>query len=248
MHNAGYRALGLNWRYVPFEVSDLAGALAGMRALNIRGLGVSMPFKREIMPLLDEISDTAQEIGAVNTVVNQDGHLVGHNTDWMGAPRALEERMQLADTKVLLLGAGGAARAVAFGLLRHGARVTLCNRHDEKAQQLANELGTAHMPWQLRDQSAAFDALVNATSLGMSDVCGDSPWSATALRSDLVVMDIVYKPLETQLIRIATKVGATAIHGGRMLLHQAAAQFELYTKQDAPLTAMDAGLRDALAG
>lgn len=120
MHNAGYRALGLDWTYVAFRLDEehggLEGALAGMRALGIRGVGVSMPYKLQIMPLLDDIEPLAARIGAVNTVVNEDGRLLGHNTDWSGAARALAEATPLEQARVLLLGAGGAARAVAFGL------------------------------------------------------------------------------------------------------------------------------------
>src|SRR5688500_12404601 len=112
MHNAGYRALGLGFTYVPFETTDLRGALAGMRALGIRGFGVSMPFKLEIMPLLDAVDELAAEIGAVNTVVNDDGRLVGHNTDWYGAARALGEATKIEGTRVLVLGARSEERRV----------------------------------------------------------------------------------------------------------------------------------------
>jgi shikimate dehydrogenase len=239
MHEAGYRALGLPWRYVPFEVTDLAGALIGMRALGIRGLGVSMPFKRDILPLLDRIDPLARTIGAVNTVVNDSGTLVGHNTDWVGAARALAEALPLAGAAVLVLGAGGAARAVAHGLCHEGARVTLSNRSDDAGLALARALGCGYLPWAERSQ-AGFDALVNATSLGMEGVDRAAPIGAPYAP---VVMDIVYKPLETELLRAAAAAGARAIHGGRMLLFQAAAQLELYTGRAAPLAAMDQALR-----
>ena len=122
MHEAGYRALGLAFTYVPFEVQDLAGAIAGMRALGIRGFGVSQPYKQAVMPLLDALEPVAARIGAVNTIVNTDGRLVGHNTDWIGAAHALEEARPLGGARVLLVGAGGAARAIAFGLHERGAR------------------------------------------------------------------------------------------------------------------------------
>ena len=121
MHEAGYRALGIPFTYVPFEVRDLAGAIAGMRALGIRGLGVSQPFKQDVMPLLDAIEPVAARIGAINTIVNDGGRLEGRNTDWIGATRALEEVRSLRGASVLLLGAGGAARAIAFGLANSGA-------------------------------------------------------------------------------------------------------------------------------
>jgi shikimate dehydrogenase len=244
MHNAGYLALGLDWHYVPFEVNDLAGALSGMRALGIRGFGVSMPFKLSIMPLLDALDPLAERIGAVNTVINDNGELSGHNTDWVGAARALEEVRPLAGARVLLLGAGGAARAIAFGLSEHGARLTIANRSDHKSAALAKEVSAAHRPWKARNQLADFDVLLNGSSCGMTGVNEDSPVDAGALRQELVVMDIVYKPLQTQLLRDATTCGCVAVHGGRMLLHQAARQFELYTGRDAPLEAMDAAMRE----
>ena len=246
MHNAGYRALDLPWTYVPFRCEDLAGALAGMRALSIRGFGVSMPFKLEIMPLLDAIDPVAAKIGAVNTVVNDEGVLTGHNTDWVGAGRALAEKMDLRGACVLLLGAGGAARAVAFGLMEHGARAVLSNRSDDKGASLAAEIGAGYRRWSERHDTSSFDALVNASSAGMSDEDPYSPLASDAISPDHIVMDIVYKPLHTTLIKAAEARGATTIHGGRMLLHQAARQFELYTGRDAPLAAMDDALRSGL--
>lgn len=246
MHNAAYRALGLDWHYVPFEVVELEPALAAMRALGIRGYGISMPFKVAIMPLLDAIDPLAEVIGAVNTVVNDDGRLVGHNTDWVGSVRALGEAIPVADARVLVLGAGGAARAVVHGLRERGAHVTLANRTEERARALAAEVGAVHVAWHDRER-ADFDALVNATSAGMSDTDPASPFSAAAIDAGHVVMDIVYKPLDTQLLRAARARGARTIHGGRMLLHQAARQHELYTSREAPLEAMEAALVGAIA-
>jgi shikimate dehydrogenase len=240
MHEAGYRALGLRWHYVPFEVNDLVGAIAGMRALDIRGFGISMPYKLEVIELLDDIDPLAARIGAVNTVVNERGRLIGHNTDWIGAARALGEALPLEDARVLVLGAGGAARAVGYGLREAGAAIAVSNRSDTRGETLARELGADHIAWRSRKELEGFDAVVNATSLGMDG--RTSPLSSATLRQDLVVMDIVYKPLDTVLLDEARRAGATTVHGGRMLLHQAAEQFELYTGQPAPLAAMDAAL------
>ncbi len=247
MHNAGYRALGLAWHYVPFEIDDLAGALAAMRTLQIRGFGVSVPFKLDIMPLLDELDPLAARIGAVNTVVNEDGRLVGHNTDWVGAVRALEERVTVKGSRALLLGAGGAARAVAHGLVEAGAAVEVCNRSDARADALARELGARARPWVERNAPGGWDFIVNATSLGMGDVDRESPLEASAIEPSSVVMDIVYKPLRTTLLALATERGAGVIDGSRMLLHQAARQLELYTGREAPLEAMDEALRTQIA-
>jgi shikimate dehydrogenase len=249
MHLAGYRALGLPFTYVPFGVTDLAGAIAGMRALGIRGLGVSMPYKQEIMPLLDAIDPQAERIGAVNTVVRgEDGRLTGYNTDAVGAVRALEEVRPIRGARVLLLGAGGAARAVAHGLAGAGARIVLANRTREKAEAIAESVEGA----QVRGLDEAlfagdWDVIVNATSKGMREVDPESPVPEEAIRAGTVVMDIVYKPIETELVQAAERRGARSIHGGRMLLHQAARQFELYTGVAAPLEAMDLALREQIA-
>lgn len=255
MHEAGYRALGLPFTYVPFEVTELRGALAGMRALGIRGFGVSHPFKRDVMPLLDAIDPVAAAIGAVNTIVHDRaaGTLTGHNTDWIGAMRALEEAgASLAGARVLLLGAGGAARAIAFGLRERGARTTIANRDEGKARALAGEVvaGTSSAPLGEAARAADYDVVVNATTVGMVGSVGASPAPDAspvpreALREGQVVMDIVYSPLRTPLVADAEARGARAVHGGRMLLFQAAAQFRIYTGHDAPLPAMDGVLRE----
>jgi shikimate dehydrogenase len=248
MHDAGYRALGLPFSYIPFAVRDLAGALSGMRALGIRGFGVSYPFKQQVMPLIDAIEPLAKRIGAVNTIVNHDGRLTGHNTDWVGAVRALEEIRPLASARLLLLGAGGAARAIAYGVTERGARLTVANRDLAKARDLANTVGGEARGFEEAERARDYDVLVNATPLGSTEVDVRSPVAPAALRAGLVVMDIVYKPVETLLLAAARAVGATTVHGGRMLLHQAANQFELYTGQPAPLEAMDTALRAKLGG
>ena len=246
MHLAGYRALGLPFTYVPFAVTDLEAAVRGVRALGIRGAGVSMPFKQAVIPWLDALAPIAARIGAVNTIVNDEGRLTGHNTDWIGAVRALEEVRPLRGSRVLLLGAGGAARAIAFGLIERGAAVRIANRDRAKAERLAEEIGaTAATPG---DEAFAgdHDVLVNATSVGMVEVDARNPVPEGALREGLVVMDVVYKPMTTALVEAARRRGATAIHGGRMLLHQAAEQFRLYTGHEAPLAAMDEALQAQL--
>jgi shikimate dehydrogenase len=250
MHEAGYAALGLPFVYVPFEVQDLEASLAGMRGLGIRGFGVSHPFKQRVMPLLDVIDPVAERIGAVNTIVNLGGgRLAGHNTDWVGAVRALEEVRPMAGARVLLLGAGGAARAIAFGLRERGAQVAIANRDRAKAETVAADTGAHAVAFDEADRASAYDVVINATTVGQRDqgeASAASPLRGAAIRTGLVVMDIVYKPIRTPLLAIAADRGALAIHGGRMLLYQAAAQFELYTGQAAPLEAMDAALRGAL--
>ena len=243
MHLAAYRTLDLPFTYVPFKVDDLRGAITGMRALGIRGFGVSMPYKVEIIPLLDALDPLAASIGAVNTVVNDGGRLTGYNTDADGAARALEEVTTLAGARVLLLGAGGAAKAVAHAVRARGATLTITNRSVDKARALAEATGARAAESMETARAADHDVVINATSMGMLESDPASPIPEAAMRRDQVVMDIVYKPIETELCRAARRRGAVVVHGGRMLLHQAARQFELYTGVAAPLSVMDAALR-----
>lgn len=246
MHQAGYEALGLPWVYVPFACRDVPGAITGIRALSVRGVGVSMPFKLEVIPHLDALSDYARRIGAVNTIVNDEGRLTGHNTDAPGALHALEEITPVAGKRVLLLGAGGAARAVAVGLADAGASLTIAARKQEQAASLASLVGAQAAGWESTSQAGDFDVVVNATSVGMADVDAGSPLPDGVLHAGQTVMDIVYKPLETALLGQARAAGAKGIQGSRMLLHQAMAQFELYTGMKAPRDAMEAALLRAI--
>jgi shikimate dehydrogenase len=246
MHNAGYRALSLPFTYAPFAVRDLPAAIAGVRALGIRGAGVSYPYKQQVMGLIDTIDPLAARIGAVNTVVNDDGKLTGYNTDCEGAVRALEEVATLASARILLLGAGGAGRAIAYGLGQKGANLTIANRDVAKAEELARAVGGVARGFVEVERARDYDVLVNATVLGMTDVDVRSPVPESAIRAGMLVMDIVFKPFETALLAAARARGARVVHGGRMLLHQAARQFELYTARTAPLDAMEAALAEAL--
>lgn len=257
MHEAGYAALGVPFKYVPFAIGpeDLPAALGGMRALGIRGFGVSMPFKLMVVPLLDRLDELARRIGAVNTIVNDDGVLTGYNTDAWGAARALEEAMELVDRRVVVLGAGGAARAAVHAFAAEDMAVTILNRTPEKAEVLAREvnaLGAKHpVAWGGLDELGrldAVDALVNCSSAGMEDYAAASPVPEKLLASRWVVMDIVYKPIRTELLRLAKEAGARTVHGGRMLLHQACRQFELYVGRPAPVDAMNRALERAIGG
>ena len=245
MHNAAFRELGLNVVYVAFPVTDLAQAVAGLRGLDIRGVSVTIPFKEEIIPLIDELDPQAARIGAVNTVVNRDGRLVGYNTDWLGAMTALKAKTGLTGKHVLLLGAGGAARAIAFGVLDAGGRVTLTDVDAPRAAALARDLRVEAIPLDALDQCPAA-VLVNATPVGMEPKVDDIPVNPDLLGCFRLVMDIVYQPLETRLLREAQARGAATIDGLQMLIHQATAQFELWTGRPAPLTVMSRAAYEAL--
>lgn len=246
MHNAAFRELGLNKVYVPFPVRDLAVAIPGLQAVGVKGLSVTIPHKQTVLPFLAGVDPVAAKIGAVNTLVAGESGFTGYNTDWLGANAALRQAMELSGKRVLLLGAGGSARAIGFGLLEAGATVLLASRTAEKGRALAASLGCAWFPLaELGSVSA--DALVNATSVGMAPGIENSPVAAALLTNFSVVMDIVYAPLTTRLLREAKEAGCQVVDGLAMLLHQGVAQFELWTGRPAPVEVMRQSLLAWLA-
>ncbi len=246
MHNATFRHLGLNAVYVAFPVTDLAPAVEGLRGLGIGGVSVTIPFKEEIIPLIDELDPQAARIGAVNTVVNRDGHLAGFNTDWLGAVTALQAKISLKGSHVLILGAGGASRAIAFGIFEEGGRVTLTDIDPNRAAALARNLGVEAIATEaVADCPAAI--LVNASPVGMAPDVDGIPINPELLGRFEVVMDIVYQPLTTRLLREAETRGAATIDGLQMLIHQATAQFKFFTGHEAPAEVMTQAAYGALA-
>lgn len=232
MHNAAYAALALDAAYLAFDVEPdaLRAALAGARALGVRQLSVSIPHKVAVMEHVDEVEETARRIGAVNTVVAADGRLVGSNTDWLGAVRALERETKLDAAQAVVLGAGGTARAVTYGLLSRGARVRVLNRTPEKARRLADELG-AEAGGALGDLAGLpCEVLVNTTSVGLGS--DESPVESGWIAADAVVMDAVYEPERTRLLRDAEDRGARTVSGRWMLVHQAVAQLAAWAGGD----------------
>lgn len=247
MHTALFRAIGLDYAYVAFGTEDTEGAVAAMRALGIRGLGVTTPHKVRIMSLLDAIEPTARAIGAVNTVINDDGRLTGHNVDWIGARDALAEGLRIEGCRAAVVGAGGGARAIVFALTRAGAAVTLYNRSADKGHALAQSLGARYAgpPDSLLD-APAYELLVHATPVGFQDP-DTMLIPAAALRRGTVVFDAVAQPPQTRLLREAEAAGCRTIAGVRMQLHQAGCQFELYTGRKADLAIMEEALAQAMA-
>jgi shikimate dehydrogenase len=238
LHEAAFRAMGVDARYVAFDVPPerLADAIRGARALGIRQLAVSIPHKEAVIPLLDRVEETAARIGAVNTVTLRGGRLEGANTDWLGAVRALERVGKLAGARAVVLGAGGTARAVVFGLLARGASVTVLNRSPARAEALARELGAGGAGPLEALAGTPCDVLVNTTPVGLR---GDaSPVPAAALRPGLRVMDAVYDPPETRLLRDARALGCQTVGGKWMLVEQAAEQIRLWTGREAPVERM----------
>jgi shikimate dehydrogenase len=239
IHNAAYRQLGVDYTFVYFGIDDAEKGVQAIRALGIRGMNVSMPFKAAVIPFLDHLDPAAASIGAVNTINNEDGILTGYNTDFIGALRALREKTELTGKRVALLGAGGAARAVGYGLVTSGAKVSVFNRSVDKAKSLAEEFNL-HLGGNLDKFSSedGFDILVNCTSVGFKSP-DQSPLIKEQLGEELVVMDAVFIPIATRLLIDAENSGCSTIPGVRMLLHQACGQVELYTNREAPLDVME---------
>ncbi|VVA43649.1 Shikimate dehydrogenase (NADP(+)) [Candidatus Roizmanbacteria bacterium] len=238
MHNAGYEALGIDDRFVflgaKVKAQDVGVAVECMRKMGIHGLTCTIPHKVEVMKFLDEIDETAKKIGAVNTVLNKNGKLIGFNTDWQGTVIPLEKIISLSGKKVLVLGAGGAARAIVFGLLKKGAKVKIFNRTKEKAVKLAQEFNCQVTSLSIKSEIRDFDIIINTTSVGMKPLEKETPISTKFITNKQIVFDIVYVPFETKLLKEAKKRGARIIHGTEMLLHQGTTQFEIYTGHKAP--------------
>jgi len=240
MHNAAFEKLELNYAYLAFCVEDVEGAVRGVRALGIRGLSVTVPHKVAVMPYLDEIDPVAKSIGAVNTIVNDEGRLKGYNTDWTGFVRSIEEHVPIKGRRVALLGAGGAARAIAFGLKEKGADLTILNRTEEieMAQSLAAEIGCPFGDLSKTEVVTGADIVVNATSVGMAPLQDLTVVDTALLRPEQAVVDIVYNPLETKFLKEAKARGCRTIPGYMMLLLQGVTQFELWTGKTAPVDLM----------
>ncbi|MGZ9584966.1 shikimate dehydrogenase [Paenibacillus marinisediminis] len=254
MHNAAFAACGWNGVYTAFHVEpeQLKNAIAGMRAFGIRGINVTIPHKEHVMAYLDEIDESARMIGAVNTIVNDKGKLIGYNTDGPGYVRSLKEEteVQLTGATVLIIGAGGAARGLAFGLLREGVKhIYIANRTIERAERIAQDLQSMgsieavglvdRLP---QTGGARVDLVINTTSLGMHPYPDEMPLQASYLKPHMIVSDIIYNPLETKLLAEARALGAVTHSGLGMFIYQGVIAFELWTGISAPVSVM----RDAV--
>jgi shikimate dehydrogenase len=261
MQNAAFKALNLDWEYVPFEVlpKDLSEAIHGMRALHIAGFNVTIPHKEAILPMLDEVTQLARIIGAVNTIKNQEGLLVGYNTDGPGFMDSLKDRAKLnpKGKKVILLGAGGAARAVSVMLAEAGIKsLSITDIQEKKAEELISyvssyfeiegeSLGANHP--RLQAALANADLLVNASPIGMHPKINESPLpDDIKLPENLLVYDLVYNPAETKLIKSAKSFGCKTFSGLDMLIRQGAMAFTLWTGLEAPLEVMRQAAETAL--
>ena len=260
MHNSAFQKLGMDYVYVPFRVKkeELGRAIDGIRALNIRGMNVTIPHKVAIIPFLDKLDTLAEKTGAVNTIVNDGGVLSGYNTDATGFLQALlEQGVEPRSKNVVILGAGGASRAISFILAERGAHLFILNRGLDRAEELSQRIsqvvGTEVKALRLDEDNLSLalqtaDVLVNTTSIGMSPGINETPLPARLLRPGLIVFDIVYNPMETRLLRDAEDAGARTIGGLDMLVWQGALAFEKWTGTKAPFDLMKEEAIKLLAG
>jgi len=258
IQNAAFQFLGLNYFYVVFRVGreELEAAINGVRSLKVHGLNVTMPLKEDVIRYLDRLDESAEAIGAVNTILNDEGTLMGHNTDGKGALIALKASNQNpADKKIVILGAGGASKAVSYALAKEAREIVILNRTVERAEKLARELCSKFgnkvrygklCGDQIRKELGDADLLINATSIGMRPHEDKTPVDRDLLRPDLAVFELVYDPPETRLLKEVKSVGAKTIEGLAMLVYQGAASFEIWTNKKAPIDVMMKAARDKL--
>ncbi len=265
MQNAAFKELGLDdWVYVSMPVSKypyirIKEAVLGLRALGFQGANVTVPYKEAVVPYLEKLSDMAKAIGAVNTIaIDSEGRLIGHNTDGLGFMKDLDEhQIDVSSMDVLLLGAGGSARSVAYALLEHGCpRLTILNRTKTKAEDIANglahlfpnaQLFTGALNKDTIKQLPHAELVINATTMGMLSALDLMPWDEfVSFTKNQVVYDLIYNPHRTKLLKKAEADGAKAINGLGMLVHQGAQAFKLWTGHEAPLEVMKAVAQSAL--
>lgn len=260
MHQAAFDSLGLPWRYVLLATlpGELHLALNRLLEHGFRGANITLPYKQAVIPYLDQIGEDARAIGAVNTIITQDGRLIGHNTDAAGFLAALSDAgFEPAGQLALVLGAGGAARAAAYALARANCSVVVRSRTTCRAVELVRDMrdvsAGVSITWTSTDGTldrldlASFALLVNATPIGMWPHTLDSPWPETLpIPCHWTVFDLVYNPEDTRLLAQARAAGAVAVRGLSMLLHQGAQSFQVWTGQLPPIEAMRCAARQAL--
>lgn len=237
MHNAAFKAMGMNAVYKVFETDNLKASLKSMVSAGVKGLSVTIPYKTEVIPLLDEIDKVALRLGAVNTIVNSSGRLIGYNTDAEGFLTSLGPDGISSYKNALIIGAGGAARAVAFSLIDNGISVAITNRSEARGKSLAMELGCYFLPLKdLRECKA--DMLINTTPVGTWPDVDNCPFPQQLLRGDMTVIDVIYNPLETKMLSIARARGCRTIRGITMFVYQGVLQFRLWTGLNPPVQLM----------
>lgn len=237
MHNAAFSHKGINAVYLAFESNDVEGAVKGMRSLGIKGMSVTIPYKSTVIQFLDEIDPLAKEIGAVNTVVNKNSRLIGYNTDASGALKALEEVVSVNGKTCIIVGAGGAARAIGFILKKNNVNLIIANRSVDKGMELSRSLDAEFIEMkQINDVKA--DILINTTPVGMSPDVDKCPVPENIFNPGMTVMDIIYNPKTTKLLQLAISRRCSILEGINMFIYQGAEQFRLWTEKDAPVDVM----------
>ena len=259
IHNTGFQECGLNFVYVAFPVKDVEHAIRGIRALGIRGVSITIPHKVKAIGYVDRLDSVAQKIGSINTIVNQDGELVGYNSDGMGALKVFQDLgIDLKGKTVLILGSGGVARAIAFSLIMNASlkRLSILGIIPEELETLVSDLrkvgGTDIQEGLLREAIlqktiCESDILINCTPVGMHPKVEETPVPSSFLRQGLLVFDVVYNPPQTKLLNDAQKAGGMTISGLEMFINQAIVQFELWTGEKAPVEIMKKVLLEQIA-
>jgi shikimate dehydrogenase len=246
IHNAGYEELGLDWIYIPFKITNLENTIKGIRALNIRGCSVSMPFKEKVIPFLDEIDSLAKKIGSVNTIVNNNGILKGYNTDFIGFQKSFKKLHVMKHEKILILGSGGVAKSILVGLQNLKFRnIYICSRNLRNTKNLASKFNVKFIKWDDREDSI-FDILINATPIGMKPQIRSMPVSKNFIKSLQCIFDVIVNPKETKLIKTAKDLKIKNQGGYLMALYQGAEQFKLYTTKNPPIDKMKKALNKNL--
>jgi shikimate dehydrogenase len=237
MHNAAFAKIGIDARYGVCQTDDAAAAVRRFREMGLHGASVTIPFKETIAPLLDEVDDSARAIGAVNTIVDRDGRLKGYNTDGIGMIRDLEEWVEIRGKTFVILGAGGAARAAVYSLLQEGGMPIVVNRTPARAEALAGRFGCRWAPF-AKVGGLRADCLINTTPVGMFPKTDRTPLPKQDLAGFPYVMDMIYNPVQTRLLREAEAAGCAVRSGVGMFVRQGAEQFRLWTGMEPPLERM----------
>jgi len=258
IHNAAFEDQGLDAVYVPFLVNDVTEFLRAFRGIGVNGYSITIPHKEASIPSLDQVDSLAAKIGAVNTIVERNGELHGSNTDLSAAIGAIEDQLrELGDSspeplrgkKVVIIGAGGAGRGIAFGVKERGGELTVANRTKSRAARVAAEVGCRGLSLRaLFKEGIDADVLINASSVGMHPKVDETPVPKEMLKPSTLVFDAVYNPIETRLLKEAADLGCPTVTGFEMFVRQAVAQFELWTGQDAPRELMAEVVRRRLEG
>jgi shikimate dehydrogenase len=230
IHNIWFQRYNINAVYLAFKIDDISKGILAMKTLNIKGASITIPFKESVMKYLDWIDKEALNIGAVNTIVNKNGILLGYNTDYKAAIEPLKP-FGIKDKSVCIIGAGGAARAIAYGIHKEKGNLVIVNRNKERGKKLAQKYQANFVPMDEIDKMGNIktDIIINTTSIGMHPNIEDMAFPSRFLDANGVVMDIVYNPLKTKLLSQAQNKGCSIIDGLSMFVHQGAAQFKLWT-------------------